>query len=76
MTLARRLNRFLDRLRAPEAFEAAARPGSANASMGFAATSTACSSVSGNRASRSRFRSGLAWSATARTSTRVTATPS
>ena len=30
MTLARRLNRFLDRLRAPEAFEAAARPGSAN----------------------------------------------
>src|SRR5215208_1968025 len=30
MKLARRLNRFLDRLRAPEAFAAAARPGSAN----------------------------------------------
>jgi len=30
LNLARRLNRFLDRLRAPEAFEAAARPGSAN----------------------------------------------
>jgi PPOX class probable F420-dependent enzyme len=30
MSLARRLNRFLDRLRAPEAFEAAARPGTAS----------------------------------------------
>ena len=30
MSLARRLNRSLDRLRAPEAFAAAARPGSAN----------------------------------------------
>ena len=30
MSLARRLNRFLDSLRAPEALEAAARPGSAS----------------------------------------------